>query len=273
MEIPRVNLTAPKDGENFYTDDTGHEYARMTHILDKCIPKPALKFWAEKVGRESMFAVTAQDALGIIKGQEHNRPLKGDVSIEDYVDALKADGLDTKSLSEVAMARGTRIHAHLEEMRHDSTPIAVPEDERPELDGYLEQAKAFMEAYKPEFHATEFMVAHEGLGYAGTVDALATIKAQPGRRNKGYDLTGQTVLIDYKTNKAGKVYSPTHAYQLNGYLAAYLSRIGSHSHEAPPYPTHGLVVAIGESSYATKVVEYEPVLIENLLAFYRDLVG
>jgi hypothetical protein len=76
------------------------------------------------------------------------------------------------------------------------------------------------------------------------------------------------VFIDYKTNRTGRVYKPSHPYQLNMYMHAAVSL----NPDLVKDPL-GMVVAIGESSYSAIVVPYEPEKVINLMTFFNDLIG
>jgi hypothetical protein len=263
IEIAKPDLVAPavndlKGTNHYWCNECEAPHARATHVLNECLPKPALKFWAEKIGREGMWEVlSAQEPEGLL-------------TLQEAADKQKELGLDTEAYADDARDRGTRVHAALEEVTKKD-PVGDPTffagREEPD-EAYLDQAQKFLTDYSPLYHAQEFQVAHHSLGYGGTVDALVTIRSQPSRRNKGYDLVGRQVFIDYKTNKGGRVYTPSHPYQLNMYMHAAVVL----NPDLVKDPI-GMVVAIGERSYAAKVVEYEPGKVINLMNFFDDLTG
>jgi len=266
-DIKQPDLVAPAvndlKGTNHYRcNECEAPHARATHVLNACLPKPALKFWAEKVGREGMWNTLA--------AQNPEAPSPRILTMKEAIAEQIRLGFDTEGYSLEARDRGTRVHAALEEVTKQD-PVGDPTfwEAREKVDEpYLARAHQFLTDYEVEFEEQEFQVAHHGLGYGGTVDALAIVHAQPSRRNRGHDLTGREVFIDYKTNKNGRVYTPTHPYQLNMYMHAAVSL----NQDLVKEPI-GLVVAIGPDSYTAKVVEYEPEKVVNLMTFFNDLTG
>lgn len=115
-----------------------------------------------------------------------------------------------------AAARGTEVHAAAEQLALGAIP-EVP----PHLEPYVEQYRKFLEDFEPEFLMAEAPVYNVSAGYAGTLDAVATIQ-------------GKTVVCDIKTtpygphatNDSGKPKSrPPYsevALQLTGYRHAEL---------------------------------------------------
>jgi len=248
--IPVPNLTKPtKEVPKYSCNDCGEAHERTTKVIGKCVAKEAIQYWAEKVGREGMYTVLTDDPS---------------LSFEDAKRKIKASEIDTKGQSETAMDRGSQIHNWLE-MIGDSVPC-----DEPPFPGYVEQAKRFLDDFDVDILKTEFQMAHCGLGYAGTVDGIARIGKQPPRRNRQHDLTGKLVLFDYKTNKAGRTYVPSHSLQLQCYLEALQWSL-EHRVDGPTQqgPELGLLVGIGEESYSTRVVEADADAVKTLLDWYQ----
>jgi len=251
--IPVPNLTKPtKEVPKYSCGECGNGHERVTKIIGKSIVKDAIPFWSEKIGRESMFTVLKDNP---------------DLSFDDAKTLIKKSGLDTKGQSEVAMDRGSQIHNWLEMVGNGV------ECNEPPFEGYVEQAKRFLDDFQVETLKTEFQVANCDMQFAGTVDGIARIGKQPPRRNRQYDLTGKLVLFDWKTNKAGRTYVPSHSLQLQCYLQALQWSL-EHRVDGPTQqgPELGLLVGIGEESYSTRVVEADGAAVKALLDFYRVIV-
>lgn len=74
----------------------------------------------------------------------------------------------------------------------------------PEMLGFIPEFRRFLETYEPRFHRAEFVLWNETHGYAGTCDALVSIRGQFG-------------LLDYKS---GSMLKAEHAVQLAAYQYA-----------------------------------------------------
>lgn len=84
-----------------------------------------------------------------------------------------------------AMARGTEIHRAAEQYALG----AVPEVD-PAVQPYVDQYRRFLEDFQPEFLMAEAPVYNLSAGYAGTLDAVATVQRQ-------------SVVLDIKTTPKG----------------------------------------------------------------------
>jgi hypothetical protein len=99
------------------------------------------------------------------------------------VNALKGAPWTQRDL---AAAKGTEIHVYAQQLINGET-ADVPDHLRGYVDGYVR----LLEAFDIRPLATELVVAHRGVHYAGTADAVLTI----GRG----ELAGRTGLVDWKT--------------------------------------------------------------------------
>lgn len=157
-------------------EDAGHRYyldgvktTSVTTILSGGIPKPMLVGWAARVAAE--YAIANPGA-----------------SLEEIKDAPNRE-------RDKAGIRGTAVHDLAEKIIH-GTPVEVPEELYPYVDGYVR----FLDRFNVNPVLTERTVAHRGLGYAGRFDAIVELP----------DLHGSDpVMVDLKTSNG--VYRETKA--------------------------------------------------------------
>lgn len=176
MTTPKIN-TIKRAGSRFYVEpSTGRKNPGVTSVVNM-LPKEFLKFWAAK-----MVAEFAVENMGEVVGIAMRSP-------EAAIDLLKgAPTRFTKGAADV----GTDAHDIFEK-------LAKGEDVRvtPPLKPYIEHFNEFLAQAQPEFIFTEETVWSDELGYAGSFDALATIKGDiPG-------LKGKTLFFDWKTTRSG----------------------------------------------------------------------
>lgn len=166
-------MSAPKDrtstqtGSYYIEPVTGEKMTSVTTIISGGIPKPALIRWAAKSVAE--YAVDEHDKWAGLDRDE-------------AVDLLKGSPYRTR---DKAADLGSSIHDQVEAM---ILGRPIPEPMLPARP-YVAQFRAFCEAFQPEWEASEITVWSPTHGYAGTLDAIATI-AGYGR-----------LLIDVKTGK------------------------------------------------------------------------
>jgi hypothetical protein len=208
----------------------------VTTIINNTVNKPALQPWAYNVGISSTLEYLqslAEDQPAAISNLT-----SGEIKL-----ALEEREATHKHEMERGAARGTEIHSVLE-------AIAKGKDYTfsREYAPYVETLKKWIDDYKPEFHKAEYKVASLEHGFAGQFDAICTINAHPPRR-RHQDLTGQTVLLDIKTNKDGAVYNETYLPQVEAYHEAYTEMGGDPVDER-------LVVALGPAGKYTPCVSY-----------------
>jgi hypothetical protein len=172
------------------------------------------------------------------------------------------EGRDIEAEKLAGGDRGTAIHDFLEQYIGGFDPKIAELDEKHQP--YAVQLLKFMQDYEPVFEASEILIVHHELGYAGTMDGIARITRQPKGRNKPWDLTGKRVLFDLKTSRDGRVYAPAHHLQVAGYALAWESMGGEQ-------PDEQVIVAVGESSYQLAVSYFQPEAFRPLIDFYMTL--
>lgn len=195
MTTPKV-ATINRGGSRFYVhpEDSSIKVPGVTSVVGM-LPKPFLGPWQAKMVAEEAVNNFATLASFLSQGTPAGRTAA--------VDWLKNTARRyTNSRADL----GTEAHDIFEQMASGTTPRA-----HPDFDGFVANFSAFLDEFQPEFLYTEETVwsETEGLGYAGSFDAVAKI-------------AGEVVYLDYKTGKS--VY-PDVALQLSAYrFADYIIR-------------------------------------------------
>jgi hypothetical protein len=169
-------MTAKQAVRGLRYEDEGHRYyldgkrtTSVTTILSGGIPKPFLVPWAAR--RAAEYAVANPGA-----------------SVDEIRTAPDRE-------RDAAGIRGTAVHDIAEQIVH-GTPVDVPEELYPYVDGYVR----FLDAFRGEPVLIERTVAHRGLGYAGRFDAIVRLPGLNG---------SDPVMVDLKTSNG--VYRETKA--------------------------------------------------------------
>lgn len=227
--LPEITLTP--DGKRYVSE--GKEYRRVTDIVSKVLP-PYLTPWAEKVGQQA--------ALHIY---QHTGQLPETQS--ELMQEARNLGITCEDEKNKGADRGSALHKAIEAMIASHNPVVDLNDfDNPEHRLYAQSFSQWMLDYQPEFHEAEVTLVHPELGYAGTFDAIGTCRARP-KGARGTDLTGKTILFDFKTNVEAKTYDQ-HLYQLAAYELAC---------EYWGIKTEGAaVVAVGPSGQTKKKTPY-----------------
>lgn len=162
--------------KRYYDLGDGLKLPSVTTILSTALNKPALPGWAAKV--------VAEEAMA-------NLPKLVRMSRADRDGAVKFLKGRPYAQRDDAATAGTKAH-DLAESYVLGKPYEVPAPDTP-LGQTLAQFVKFLEDWRPEFEATEAVVANVTGGWAGTLDAVARIPA----------LGNRLLVIDYKTSKSG----------------------------------------------------------------------
>lgn len=158
----------------------------------KILDKPALISWAERCG--------AEGALTLARAGELD-----DCAVEDAVDRVRLAKLGADAKREVGADRGTAVHEVLRAYCEDGTVPNVG-DFPQEVRGYVSAACRWLLTIDPTPILSEVIIGSPTHGYAGRVDLIA-------------ESPHGAMLIDFKTNPAGRVYDEAHV-QVAGYLGA-----------------------------------------------------
>lgn len=209
-----------EDGSQYVHGDKG--YDRVTTVVHKALP-PYLAPWAEKVGQQA--ALTIYKNTGTLPDTP-----------EELKEAVRMAGLTTDHEKKAGGLRGAEIHFAMEAWIKQGVPPAL-DDFEPEVRPYAQTLAQWLIDYEPEFEASEIMLYHPELGYAGTCDAIGRVTKRPkGARHP--DINGKRIVFDFKTNKNKAVYEQHYAQ-----LAAYELALHAHGVEVEG----SAVVAVGPS--------------------------
>lgn len=215
----KIVTTTPSGVRLYYQDAPRRLYTvngkwvpSVTTVLG-VLDKPALVWWAMKVGVEGVLLLRAMEKL----------PQGYDPDIEEVVAMMKEAGLTTNQIKDRAGDRGNDAHEALEVFATRGV-IPDPSDYSEAHRGYVEGLRAFLVDAEPTVLQSEVMVGSAEYGYAGRYDLLAQLderevvtRLYPKRKPKRETLEAGVYLLDLKTTKG--VYS-THHLQLAAYEGA-----------------------------------------------------
>lgn len=223
----------------YYVTENGGKRKRMVSVTTflRVLDKPALTRWKEDTGIRN--AIAAERA-GLLK----------DIAVDDIASILRDNKMGSEAALATATTRGLDIHKLLEDFVTKGA-VPSPADFPPEHKGYVRNLVAWLLSATDrglEVEASEQLVAHPKLGYAGRYDLRAK-------------LGGLSFLIDLKTNRHGRVW-PDHHYQPVAYAHAAIE-----SGEEPPYQC--LIVAVGPESYEEMPARVTPGEVKKVLDCYR----
>lgn len=175
----------------YYDLHDGTKLPSVTTILAIAINKPALPGWAAKtVAEEALTNLPRLVKMSRTRRDEAVSWLKG----RPY--AQRDD----------AAAAGTAAH-QIAEAHVLGQPYPMPDPDSP-AGQTLAQFVRFLADWEPQFEATEAVCANLDVGYAGTLDAIATLPM----------LGNQLLVVDYKTGRTGPY--PEWALQIAAYARA-----------------------------------------------------
>jgi ATP-dependent exoDNAse (exonuclease V) beta subunit len=144
----------------------------VTTILN-ALDKPALLYWAAE--QTALAAVNQAEYLAKRVDSEGEEAI-----VKELRDARFKKPKGLRSATEL----GTAVHDALEQLALTGKFPDVDDEVRP----LIEQADAWMQKFQPEYEAAEMTVYSQSYGYAGTLDAIATID-------------GVRFLLDYKSSR------------------------------------------------------------------------
>lgn len=216
------------DAGRFYTWKD-EKFWSVTTIINGGVPKPALVNWAAKFTAE--FAVENVERLN-------------DMLIEGDDMAAIAWLKSAKNVkTETASALGTEVHAAVEaytlDEPYETSSAAAP---------YVVAFQDWLEDFSPTFEMVEASVYNRYRMYAGTLDAIATVKGVP-------------TLIDYKSGKG--VY-PEVALQLAAYRNAEFVGVGDEELEMPETEA-GAVLHLTPNGYVWIPVKCDSEVFQSFL--------
>lgn len=158
------------------TDDDLRLWSVTTII--GALDKPALIYWAAEE--------TAKAAVHIAKSLLERIDTDGEDAVVDW---LKGARFRRPKGQRTAAELGTLVHAACEEYALTGARPDVDDEVRP----FLDQFDRWLDAFQPEYQATEVTVYSPTYGYAGTCDGFLTIRDRDGEPVR--------LIIDYKTSR------------------------------------------------------------------------
>lgn len=203
-----------RDRSGFYTHPTtGERYLSVTSVLSAGIPKPALFHWAA--------IESAQCAVDNIPMLVRARGEAARAEVREWIRHAAERKRDT------AADLGTTIHGIVEARLLGQPTPELTDEQAP----FVEAFDRFLDAWQPEFEASELVVAHPEHRWAGTLDAIARIPA----------LDDGLLVVDWKTGKS--VY-PEVSLQLAAYHRATTGWLRDGTEVVPPQSIGAAVLHI-----------------------------
>jgi len=199
-----------------YYERNGKRFDSVTSALSAGVPKPALVSWAAR--EAAIYAVDNAETLAVL-GRDA---------------AIAAAKSAPWSVRDRAAQRGSDLHAYAEAAAIDK-PMPEPSEELAPLVAAVQQ---WVSDYGVTYVMAEGTVAHDGLGYAGTLDAVVNID-------------DELVLVDIKTGRA--VYPET-ALQLCAYRRAEVVWLPDGSTAPVPQVSRTVVVHIRPAGYQVHAI-------------------
>jgi hypothetical protein len=191
---------ARSSGNRRFYDWRGESFWSVTTIIGGGVPKPALINWAKKFTAEY-----AYDNFSTLAEMHANDDRDG------AIEWMKGAAFRSR---DKAADLGSVVHESIEAVALGKPIPKWPKEAEPRMDGF----KAFVADCRPDFHNVEASVYNRTENYAGTLDAIATIR-------------GRRYLLDIKTGKG--VY-PEVGLQLSAYRMAEF--IGGADFDEVPMP-------------------------------------
>ena len=196
-----VNSETSKAGSRYYIHPvTGERFISVTTVLGN-IAKFGITPWAAKLSATAAFdrlpALVRASRLPVC-----NSTKTGDAcgNCRDCVTYWLADRHN--QVRDDAADLGVKLHdvAEQDALLGEQDALLgegahVDEDVRP----FVEQYRRWRNTFQPEFHASEMTVISRKWGFAGTLDAIASIAKMPAPLAH---LSGLPCCIDWKTSKS-----------------------------------------------------------------------
>ncbi|MEV4179888.1 hypothetical protein AB0J28_00395 [Streptosporangium canum] len=204
---PTGTARIPKPARGWYTDPTTDtKLRRVTTILEKGVPKPALPYWAGNVVAE-----TAMEHLP--KLVRASRRPQDAADVYDWLRRAHTRKKDERA--DIGGAVHNIIEAHV---LGTPTPQELLDD--PEMRPYLENFLDFVDRYEVTFEASEMVVGSYTHGYAGTLDfILRSPYIHDGRPCLGDTKTGGELDVRLQDGTLKGVY-PEAGMQMSAYRHA-----------------------------------------------------
>lgn len=259
-QIKQINTD---DGRYYELEINGeiHKLISVTTVIGAILHKPSLMAWAYNVGIEQAVEAVKDKVHFYLKTNQIDQLTDGILNI-DHLKVkkyLKDKERSYDSQRDEAADRGTLIHKLLEWIIEgkDSSNFELADES---IRSYLDNLNRFIDDYQPEFLESELKVFSLDKGYAGTLDTVCRINAHPPRR-RHKSMVGETVVLDLKSNKDGKIYPDSHFLQVTAYENAY--------REMGQSIDGGMVLAVGPNSYSVGHNYFDPDSFNTILDAYN----
>ncbi|MFI6793622.1 hypothetical protein ACIBG4_40460 [Nonomuraea sp. NPDC050383] len=251
--IPIGTARIPKPARGWYTDPTtGAKLRRVTTILAKGVPKPALPFWSA-----NLVAETAMDNLPMLV-RASRRP----ADTQEAYDWLRR--AHTRKKDERANV-GSAVHRIIEaHVLDEPLPRELLDD--PEMRPYLDNFLRFVDEYEVTFEASEMVVGSYEHGYAGTLDyILRSPHIHGGRACLGDTKTGGELDVHLSDGTVKGVY-PEAGMQMSAYRHAEVCWLRDGT-RLPMPETHdeGVVLHLRPEDYRVYPVKCGPAVFAKFL--------
>ncbi|QPB09565.1 DNA helicase [Streptomyces phage Sycamore] len=231
--------TIQRGGSRFYVNPETHEKVPGVTSVVGMLPKPFLTFWAAK-----MTAEAAVDNLRAVESIAAN-------DRDGAVDYLKG-----------AHRRYTKLRAGIGSDAHDMFERLIRGEyirrAHPDLEPYRVNFLEFLEKVQPELIRAEDVAWSDTHKYAGSFDALLSVKDEDG--------TKLTVLADWKTSKATY---PDVALQMAAY--GFADRLIDPEGNSEPMPQidTAAVLHITPEQWAFKPVRFDDEVFSHFLTLRK----
>ncbi|MEU6781449.1 hypothetical protein ABZ912_19775 [Nonomuraea angiospora] len=204
---PTGTARIPKPARGWYTcPETGTKLRRVTTILEKGVPKPALPYWSANITAES-----AMENLPTLV-RASRRPADAQ---EAYDWLRRAHTRKKDERADIGSAVHRIIEAHVL-----GTPMPEELLDDPEMRPYLENFLRFVAEYEVAFEASEMVVGSYEHCYAGTLDfILRSPHIHDGRLSLGDTKTGGELDLRLSDGTLKGVY-PEAGMQMSAYRHA-----------------------------------------------------
>lgn len=184
---------APNDNAKAGADDL--RLWSVTTIIG-CLDKPALLYWAAE--QTALAAVASARTIPARVEEEGEEPVikwLRDARFRRPKGRLSAASLGTcahNAAEEYALTGQRPDRARLAEILRNEGGARFDgvDNELPVLERMLDQFDGWLQRFTPSYQATEVVVYHPTMGYAGTADAFLSIDGVP-------------YIVDYKTSRDG----------------------------------------------------------------------
>ena len=243
---PTGTARIPKPARGWYTDPTtGAKLRRVTSILEKGVPKPALPYWAGNITAE-----TAMDHLPRLV-RASRRPADAQ---EAYDWLRRAHTRKKDERADIGDAVHQIIEAHV-----IGEPISQELLDDPEMRPFLENFLQFIDEYAVTFEASEMVVGNYEHGYAGKLDfILRSPHIHGGRASLGDTKTGGELDLRLSDGTLKGVY-PEAGMQMSAYRHAEVCWLRDGTRQPMP-ETHdeGVVLHLRPEGYRVYPVKCGP---------------